>query len=122
MKHSPYLSANDASELDWKIGLTQDFPKPGVLFRNVNPLLRDRYAFRRLVDALCAPYTNERMNRAYGAPPVPNIIVALDARGFLFGGAMARVLDCALVPARKAGKLPGQTVRQEYGLEYGTAT
>lgn len=86
-----------------------DFPKPGILFKDITPVLLDPGLFRESVGAL-ADWTAER-----GAEKV----VGVDARGFLFAGAVADRLGVGLVPARKPGKLPSDTVREAYDLEYG---
>jgi adenine phosphoribosyltransferase len=86
-----------------------DFPKPGIVFKDVTPLLLDPAAFDYAVAALA--------DRA--RPLGVELIVAAEARGFIFGGALARELGVGFVPARKAGKLPHETVSVQYGLEYG---
>ena len=86
-----------------------DFPKPGIVFRDITPLLLDPAAFDHAVGLLAQ----------YARPLAIDLIVAAEARGFIFGGALARELGVGFVPARKAGKLPGETVSVEYGLEYG---
>lgn len=88
-----------------------DFPVPGVLFRDVTTLFAHAQAFRRAVDALCAPYDGSGLD----------LVVALDARGFILGGAVAYKLGLGFVPIRKKGKLPGKTVVESYKLEYGEA-
>lgn len=88
-----------------------DFPEPGVLFRDLNPLFASAPAFRTVVDAL-----------AESIPSDVDVIAAVEARGFLFGGALAATLGRALVPIRKPDKLPVVADRVEYTLEYGTAT
>lgn len=88
-----------------------DFPRPGVLFKDITPLLADAGAFRAGVDALAAPW------RA----AVPDAICGIEARGFIFGAAVARVLGTGFVPLRKAGKLPAATLGIEFKLEYGEA-
>lgn len=88
-----------------------DFPVPGVLFRDVTTLFAHRQAFRRAVDALCAPYDGSGLD----------MVVAMDARGFILGGAVAYKLGLGFVPIRKKGKLPGRTVVESYKLEYGEA-
>ncbi|WP_435105861.1 adenine phosphoribosyltransferase [Nocardiopsis synnemataformans] len=89
-----------------------DFPKPGVLFKDITPLLNHREAFAAAVEGLAAPF------RAAGVDHV----VGLEARGFIFGAPVAMALGSGFVPARKAGKLPSRTIGQAYDLEYGTAT
>jgi adenine phosphoribosyltransferase len=86
-----------------------DFPSPGILFRDVTPLLASPEAFAAAVDAMASPFRHER----------PDKILGIEARGFLFGSALARELHVGIVPARKPGKLPCRTERVDYGLEYG---
>jgi len=86
-----------------------DFPQPGIVFRDITPLLVDPEAFDYAV----------RLLAAYAAPLEIDLIVAAEARGFILGGALARELGVGFVPARKAGKLPQETVSVQYGLEYG---
>jgi adenine phosphoribosyltransferase len=88
-----------------------DFPEPGVLFRDLNPLFASPAAFRTVIDALAADI-----------PSDVDVIAPVEARGFLLGGALAVALDCALVPIRKPGKLPVVADKVSYVLEYGTAT
>ncbi len=87
-----------------------DFPEPGVLFRDLNPLFASASAVRAVVGAL-----------ATSVPSGVDVIAPVEARGFLLGGALAVELDCALVPIRKPGKLPVVAGRVDYALEYGTA-
>jgi adenine phosphoribosyltransferase len=86
-----------------------DFPTPGILFRDVTPLLASPEAFAAAVDAMAEPFRKAR----------PDKIMGIEARGFLFGSALARELHVGIVPARKPGKLPRRTERISYGLEYG---
>ena len=86
-----------------------DFPSPGILFRDVTPLLANAEAFGAAVRAMAEPFRAE--------PPAK--ILGIEARGFLFGTALARELGVGIVPARKPGKLPRATRRVLYGLEYG---
>ncbi len=86
-----------------------DFPKPGIVFKDITPLLLDPGAFDAAVRALTE----------IARPLEADLIVAAEARGFIFGGALARELRMGFVPARKAGKLPHETVSVQYGLEYG---
>ena len=88
-----------------------DFPEPGVQFRDLNPVFASPAAFRAVVDAL-----------AEGVPDDVDVLAAVEARGFLLGGALACLRECALVPIRKPGKLPVVADRVDYALEYGTAT
>ncbi len=89
-----------------------DFPKPGVMFRDITTLLKDARAFKHAVDALSAPFTGDRID----------VVLAAEARGFIFGGCVAERLGAGFVPVRKLGKLPAETVRRTYELEYGTDT
>jgi adenine phosphoribosyltransferase len=86
-----------------------DFPKPGIVFKDITPMLLDPAAFDHAVRTLAA----------YAEPLRVDLIVAAEARGFIFGGALARELGVGFVPARKPGKLPYETIRAEYMLEYG---
>ncbi len=86
-----------------------DFPSPGILFRDVTPLLASPAAFGDAAKAMGEPYR--------GQPP--DKILGIEARGFLFGAALARELHVGIVPARKPGKLPRKAERVTYGLEYG---
>jgi adenine phosphoribosyltransferase len=86
-----------------------DYPKPGILFRDITTLLGDPRAFRRAVDELVQPYAGAGVSK----------IAGIEARGFILGGAMAHQLSCGFVPIRKKGKLPHETVRIAYSLEYG---
>ena len=87
-----------------------DYPKPGIQFRDITSLLEDASGLRTAVEGLAAPFRGERIGKVAG----------IEARGFLFGVAVALELDAGFVPVRKAGKLPGPTVGREYDLEYGT--
>jgi adenine phosphoribosyltransferase len=86
-----------------------DYPKPGVQFRDITTLLGDARAFRRAVDELVHPYAGQNVSKVAG----------IEARGFILGGAMAHQLSAGFVPIRKKGKLPFETVRVAYSLEYG---
>ena len=87
-----------------------DFPSDGILFKDVMPLLADPAAFRESIDRLAA----------WAGPRAPDVILGAEARGFIFGGALAYALGCGFVTARKPGKLPWTTVEASYELEYGT--
>ena len=87
----------------------RDFPKPGIVFKDITPLLLDPAAFDHAVGLLAE----------HARPLHVDLIVAAEARGFIFGGALARELGVGFVTARKPGKLPHETVSVEYGLEYG---
>jgi adenine phosphoribosyltransferase len=86
-----------------------DFPRPGVLFRDVTPLLADAVGFARCIDALAKPWQESGVQAVCG----------IEARGFIFGAALARKLDAGFVPLRKPGKLPPPLVSVDYQLEYG---
>ena len=87
-----------------------DFPTEGILFKDVMPLIADPVAFRETIDRLAA----------WAGPRTPDLILGAEARGFIFGGALAYALGCGFVAARKPGKLPWQTIEAVYQLEYGT--
>ena len=87
-----------------------DFPQPGVLFRDITPVLSNPAAFKGVVQEMTAPYEGNGIDA----------VVAVEARGYLFGVPMAYVLDAAFVPVRKLGRLPRETIQSRYELEYGT--
>lgn len=87
-----------------------DFPKPGILFKDITPLLRSPEALQRTIDDLAAHYRGERVTQVAG----------IESRGFIFGGCVARALGAGFIPIRKPGKLPWTTRRNEYMLEYGS--
>lgn len=89
-----------------------DFPKQGILFRDITPLIGDGYAFRETIDALVEHYRDKEIDK----------IVSAEARGFIFSGVLAYVLDAGVVPVRKPGKLPYKTISEDYELEYGKNT
>jgi adenine phosphoribosyltransferase len=86
-----------------------DYPKPGILFRDITTLLGNPQAFRRAIDELVHPYAGMNIHK----------IAGIEARGFILGGAMAHQLSAGFIPIRKKGKLPHDTVRIAYSLEYG---
>src|SRR3982750_4956821 len=87
-----------------------DYPKPGIVFRDITTLLGDARAFRRSVDELVHPFAGGRVDKVAG----------IEARGFILGGAVAHQLSTGFVPIRKKGKLPWKTMGEDYALEYGT--
>ncbi len=87
-----------------------DYPKKGIMFRDITTLLGDAEAFRHAVDALVDPFRHAGITKVAG----------IEARGFILGGAMAHQLKAGFIPLRKRGKLPGETYAVEYALEYGT--
>ena len=97
------------SDLANSIRTIPDYPKPGILFRDITTLLGDARAFRRAVDELVQPWAGEKIDKVAG----------IEARGFILGGAVAHQLSAGFVPVRKKGKLPHETVSIAYSLEYG---
>jgi adenine phosphoribosyltransferase len=97
---------------DWvksRIRSIPDYPKPGIVFRDITTLLGDAQGFRKAVDEMVQPYAGSGIDKVAG----------IDARGFILGGAVAHQLSVGFVPIRKKGKLPWQTFGQDYALEYG---
>jgi adenine phosphoribosyltransferase len=97
------------TDLKASIRTIPDYPKPGIMFRDITTLLGDARAFRRAVDELVHPYAGGKVDK----------IAGIEARGFILGGAVAHQLSTGFVPIRKKGKLPHQTVSIAYSLEYG---
>ena len=89
-----------------------DYPKPGILFYDLTTLLKDKSGFRKLVDNLCDHYADRKID----------IVVGVEARGFIFAPALAYRLGAGFVPVRKPKKLPAKTAKVSYQLEYGTDT
>ena len=89
-----------------------DFPKKGILFKDLTPIWQDPEAFRSMVDQLTAPYRGSGIQ----------VVAGIESRGLILGAALAYQLQAGLVPIRKAGKLPWKTVKASYALEYGEAT
>ncbi|HET8988748.1 MAG TPA: adenine phosphoribosyltransferase [Humibacillus sp.] len=87
-----------------------DFPQPGIVFKDFTPLLADGVAFKALVDDIAGRYRGQ-----------VDVLVGIEARGFILAAAVAYELGLGMVPVRKAGKLPGETLKESYALEYGTA-
>jgi len=87
-----------------------DFPRPGIAFKDLTPLLGDAAAFAQVIDALAAPFRHSRIEQ----------VCAIEARGFIFGAPVAIALGCGFVPLRKPGKLPARTFAIDYALEYGS--
>lgn len=88
----------------------KDYPKPGIVFQDITPVLADGKLFRTLVGAMADPFRDLEVTHVLG----------IEARGFILGGAVATSLGAGFVPARKPGKLPWERVRESYELEYGT--
>ena len=101
-----------ASELSAAIRSIPDYPKPGIIFRDITTLLGNPRAFRRAVDELVQPYAGTKIDK----------IAGMEARGFILGGAVAHQLSAGFVPIRKKGKLPYKVIGQDYALEYGVDT
>lgn len=98
------------SPLESLIRTIPDFPKPGIQFRDITTLIQDAWGFKRVVDEFVTHYKYSPIDK----------VVAIESRGFVFGGALAHHLNTGMVMARKKGKLPFHVERQEYALEYGT--
>ncbi len=101
-----------AEDLRAKIREIPDFPKPGILFYDITTLLKDAGAYRESIELMTEPYRNQGVD----------IVVGMESRGFIFSGPIAIALGAGLVPVRKLGKLPAETVSVEYALEYGSNT
>jgi len=99
----------DLPELKAKIRDIKDFPTEGILFKDITTLLKDPKAFKYVLDQLATAYIQSRVE----------VVVAIESRGFIFGGALAHELGAGFVPVRKLGKLPAKTIEVEYELEYG---
>jgi len=99
----------DLERIRAKIRDVQDFPKPGIVFKDIMPLLADPSSLTATIDQLAA----------WAEPRQPDIVLGAEARGFITGGALACRLGCGFVAARKPGKLPWRTVSVKYALEYG---
>ena len=101
-----------AEGLRAKIREIPDFPKPGILFYDITTLLKDAAAYREAIDLMVAPYRDKGVE----------LVVGMESRGFIFSGPIAYQLNAGLIPVRKLGKLPAETVSVEYALEYGSNT
>jgi len=97
-------------DLKQRIRAVPDFPKPGIVFRDITPLLKDRAALTRALELLIEPFRDERLNSVAG----------MEARGFIFGSLAAWILEVGFVPLRKPGKLPYDVQNLSYDLEYGS--
>ncbi len=86
-----------------------DFPKEGIIFRDITTAIKDAKTMQKIVDLMAAEYENEKIDYVAG----------IESRGFIFGMPIAYKLGCGFIPIRKPGKLPAQTISQEYSLEYG---
>src|SRR2546430_16139059 len=101
--------ANVETILRSKLRDIPDFPKPGIVFKDLTPLLADSDAWMRVCDALAEPFLGDRK---------VSMVCGIESRGFLYGIALAERLGVGFVPVRKPGKLPARTVRETYALEY----
>ncbi|TXJ43502.1 adenine phosphoribosyltransferase [Brachyspira aalborgi] len=99
-------------ELKDYIRSIQDYPKEGILFRDITTLLKDKDAFKLAIDKMAEQVKNKKVD----------LIVGAESRGFLIGSALAYKMNCGFIPVRKKGKLPYKTISEEYALEYGTDT
>ena len=100
------------ASLEKSIRNIPDFPKPGILFRDVTTLIQNKSAFKKSIDLLAKKYKDKKIDK----------VVGVEARGFIFGAALAHKLGAGFVPVRKKGKLPYKTISATYELEYGTDT
>ena len=103
---------NDCDSLKKLVREVPDFPKPGILFYDITTLLKDKLGFAKLIDSLTEYYINQDID----------LVIGIEARGFIFGPALAYRLNAGFVPVRKPKKLPAETVRWTYELEYGSDT
>ena len=99
-------------EIEAAVRDINDFPKKGIIFKDITPVLQSGKLFSEVIDIFYSQYKKNP----------PDHIVAIESRGFIFGAALAYRLGCGLVPVRKKGKLPYKTIEESYELEYGTAT
>jgi adenine phosphoribosyltransferase len=105
-----WLQVSKAADLRRLIRDVPDFPKPGVLFRDITPLLADPAGLALAVELMAQPFRGNHVD----------VVVGAESRGFIFGTAVAKALSAGFVPIRKPGKLPAATRRRQYALEYGT--
>lgn len=105
------MSLNTSADFYAAVRAIPDFPTPGVIFRDITPLLADPRLFRQVVSEMAAPFREARVTK----------VVGIESRGFILGAPIALALGAGLVPIRKEGKLPRERHRVEYTLEYGTA-
>jgi adenine phosphoribosyltransferase len=99
-----------AAHLRQALRAIPDYPKPGIVFQDITPVLADASLFGAVVAAMSAPFRADRVTH----------VIGIEARGFILGGAVATMLGSGFVPVRKPGKLPWERLREEYALEYGT--
>ncbi len=111
--HSPFPNRMNTDALRRAVRTIPDFPAPGIQFKDFTPLLADPALVRQAVEALAAPFAG------FARAGVTKV-VGIESRGFILGGLLAHRLEAGFVPVRKQGKLPYETARQSYALEYGT--
>ncbi len=99
-------------KLDEFIRDVPDFPKKGIIFKDITTLLKNKDAFKHSVDLMVEKYRDQKVDK----------ILGIESRGFIFGGCAAYLLGCGFIPARKPSKLPADTIKEDYSLEYGTNT
>src|SRR6202142_189289 len=104
------ITSTDCDSLKKPLREVPEFPKKGILFYDITTLLKDKLGFARLIDALSENYIGKEID----------LVLGMEARGFIFGPALAYRLNAGFVPVRKPGKLPAETVKHDYALEYGT--
>ena len=109
---SDEIKAIDAEQLKALVRTVPDFPKPGILFYDITTLLKDKTGFARLIDAFAGHYIERKVD----------LVLGIEARGFIFGPALAYRLNAGFAPVRKPRKLPAPVARVTYDLEYGTDT
>ena len=112
MNDAPAKATVDCEPLKKLIREVPDFPKPGILFYDITTLLKDRRGLAMLIDALAEHYIDKKID----------LVLGMEARGFIFGPALAYRLNAGFIPVRKPGKLPAATEKYHYALEYGTNT
>jgi adenine phosphoribosyltransferase len=105
---NPDLSLSD--EVKARLRDVPDFPRPGIVFKDITPLLADPVLFGRVINAMAAPFRGQHVTK----------VIGVEARGFILGAPVALALNAGFVPARKPGKLPHRTVVERYSLEYGS--
>src|SRR5271166_6413490 len=109
-KVAPIRTSINCEPLKKMIREVPDFPKPGILFYDITTVLKDKRGFATLIDALSEHYLDQKID----------LVLGMEARGFIFAPALAYRLNAGFVPVRKPGKLPAATVKYDYALEYGT--
>lgn len=100
----------DLSEIEKSIRTINDFPKPGIHFKDITTAIKRPDVFREVIKRMAQKFSSEKID----------VVIGIESRGFIFGAALAYELNCGCVPVRKPGKLPAKCLSQEYALEYGT--